>query len=66
MEESDIWRTANLLIGEHGQNAGIVAARRAEELLAQRDTAGWSIWVKIWRAIKVFQTVKPRNGETLH
>lgn len=66
LEEIDIWRTANLLMGEHGQNAGTIAARRAEELLMQRDTEGWSTWLKIWRAIKVFQTDKPSDGETLH
>ena len=66
MEEREIWDTANLLIGEHGRNAGSIAARRAKKFLAQRDTAGWSTWIRIWRAIKVFQAARQRDDETMH
>lgn len=34
-EEVDIWRAADLLVKRHGDDAAIVAAQRADELLAQ-------------------------------
>jgi hypothetical protein len=36
----DIWRAANLLIKRHGEDAVIVAAQRADELLAKGDVEG--------------------------
>jgi hypothetical protein len=35
--DRDIWRAANLLIGQHGADAEIVAARRADEMLERGD-----------------------------
>ena len=44
----DIWRGANLLIKRHGgPNAAIVAAQRADELLASEDADGQVVWKRI-------------------
>ena len=47
----DIWRVANLLIGQHGADAEIVAARRADELLDRGDRDGELVWLRIGRAV---------------
>ena len=40
INDLDIWRAANLLIKRHGDDAGIVAAQHADELLNHRDLEG--------------------------
>ncbi len=52
MNEIDLWRSAHLLIKQHGEDAGFVAAQEADALLAKGDTDGFHAWVRIGRAIK--------------
>jgi len=66
MEERDIWRTAAFLIREHGEDARLVAARRASELHEQGDEPGTWVWIKIWRAIHTLNGEKPRKGEAVN
>jgi hypothetical protein len=47
----DIWRAANLLIRQHGANAEIEAARRADLMLDRGDRDGQLVWMRIRRAI---------------
>ena len=55
INELDVWRAANLLIRQHGENAEIVAAQRADELSEREDYAGSSVWLRIMRAIGKLQ-----------
>ena len=64
--EIDIWRTAHLLMKQHGDDAGFVAAQRADALMAQGDRLGCAVWFKIWHAIKALQSEKPREGEAVN
>jgi hypothetical protein len=58
----DIWRAANLLIKEHGAEAEIVAAQRADEMLDRGDRDGQLVWMRIIRrAIAEFQA--PATGK---
>jgi hypothetical protein len=59
----DIWRTAHVLMKQHGKDAGFVAAQRADALLARGDQLGCSVFIKVWRAIRTLQRTKPRDGE---
>ena len=43
----DIYRTATALIREHGQDAPIHAAMRADALLAAGDVDGYAVWGKV-------------------
>ncbi len=43
----DIWRAASLLIKRHGDDAAVVAAQRADELLAAGDLEGGAVWKQI-------------------
>ena len=55
--DRDIWRAANLLIREHGVDAEVVAARRADEMLERGDRDGQRVWLGIRRAIVQLQAV---------
>ena len=47
----DIYRSANVLVKQHGQDAPIEAAMRADELLAVGDLDGVAVWKRILRAV---------------
>jgi hypothetical protein len=49
--DRDILRAANLLIREHGADAEIVAARRADDMAERGDHDGKSVWLRIGRAV---------------
>jgi hypothetical protein len=51
----DIWRAATLLIKQHGENAEIVAAQRADLMLERGDHDGRLVWLRIKRAIVELQ-----------
>jgi hypothetical protein len=53
-------RCSNSTVGE----ARLMAARRADALLDQGDTASASMWIRIYRAIKFLQSKRPGAGET--
>ena len=55
--DRDIWRAANLLIREHGAEAEVVSARRADEMLERGDRDGQPVWLRIRRVIVELQTV---------
>ncbi len=57
----DIYRTANILVKQHGQDAPIEAAMRADELLEAGDMAGFAVWKRVLRAVVVLGCEKPRN-----
>jgi hypothetical protein len=52
----DIWRAANLLIREHGGDAEIEAAKRADLMVERGDLDGQSLWKRIRRAIVELQS----------
>jgi hypothetical protein len=47
----DIWRAANLVIKQHGENAEIMAAQSADLMLERDDSEGRLVWLRIRRAI---------------
>ena len=53
--EIDIWRAANLLLKQHGENAEIVAAQRADEMLERGEIEGQRVWLRIRRAVAQWQ-----------
>ena len=48
----DIWRSAKLLVDQHGADARIRAAQRADEPLAAGNIQSRSVWLRILEAIK--------------
>jgi hypothetical protein len=60
----DIWRCAQLMINNHGDEAALEAATTAEEWLAKGNIEAQRVWMRIARAIDDLRAVKP--GETKH
>ncbi len=48
----DIYRTANVLIREHGEDAPIQAAMRADAMLDKGDLDGYEVWKQIVKAVE--------------
>jgi hypothetical protein len=51
IRDRDIWATAKLLIDQHGDDATIHAAMRADEMLEQGDVDGQAAWKRILHAV---------------
>ena len=62
----DIYRTANELIKQHGADAPIHAAMRADELLEAGDLDGLATWNRIIRAIDELRAGKRPEGAEGH
>ena len=61
--EIDIWRSANLMVREHGEDAALEAAQRADAMLERGDVDGCAVWKRILRAIEELQRDVPNSGE---
>ena len=62
----DIWRAANLMLKQHGEDAAIAAAQRADELLASGDIEREIVWKRIVAAINELQRRDRETGEALN
>ena len=63
MEDIDIWRAAHQFIKTHGADAALMAAQRADALLAEGTVEGFRVWERIVAAINELQREKPSSGE---
>ena len=59
MDELDIYRSAKALIDQHGNDATIHAAMRADELLDEGDLDGAATWRRVIQAIKELGNTVP-------
>ncbi len=66
VDDLDIYRSAKTLIDQHGEDAAIEAAMRADKLLAAGDVDGKRVWVRIMKAVEELQRTEPRPGERAH
>jgi hypothetical protein len=55
ISDIDIWRAANLLIRQHGADAELAAAQRADLMLERGDLEGQTVWKRIRQAIADLQ-----------
>ena len=62
----DIYRSANVLIREHGEDAALEAAQRADAMLAKGDVEGLSVWKRILTAIEEIRRTEPVDSEPRH
>ncbi len=62
----DIYRSANLLVKRHGQDAPIQAAMRADAMLDKGDLDGYAVWKRIVRAVGELQGTMPGPGEVVN
>ena len=62
----DIYRSANVLIREHGEDATIEAYQRADQMLNRGDIDGLAVWEHILAAIEEIRRTEPTEGEATH
>lgn len=59
MQDIDIWRTAKLLIDQHGDKAAMNASQQADTQLERGDVEGNIVWLRIYKAIEELSSTKP-------
>ena len=64
--EIGVYRTANVLIREHGPAARMEAVQRAGVLRRKGDIAGHVAWKRIAAAVDEIGRTTPRDGEPAH
>ncbi len=62
----DIYRSANELIEQHGEDAPIHAAMRADELMEAGDMEGRAVWLRIVKAIEELLSKERPEGVEVH
>ncbi len=62
----DIYRAANVIIKQYGEDAPIHAAMRADATLKAGDPDGYAMWKRILRLIEALQGTVPKSGEAVH
>ena len=62
VEDLDIYRTASILVKQHGENAPIEAAMRADQMLDSGDLGGHAVWRWIVKAVGELLEQKPPRG----
>ena len=60
----DIYRSAKLLIDQHGEDAPIFAAQQADACLEKGDLDGKAVWMGVIRAIKELLNQQPPSSDT--
>ena len=64
-EEIDLYRAAKVVIDQHGDEAAIYAAMRADEFIEKGDIIAASMWKLIVARIEELSVVDAEN-DTLH
>ncbi len=62
----DIYRSAQVLVKRHGQDAPIHAAMRADAMLEKGDMNGYAVWKRILRAVEELQGMESGAGAQVH
>ncbi len=62
----DIFRSASLLVKQHGEDAPIEAAMRADAMLEKGDLDGYAVWRRIVKAVEELRRADPAPGAQVH
>jgi hypothetical protein len=62
----DIYRTAAVLIRQHGDWAALEAAGRADALQERGDRDGERVWVRVLAAVEELQCTERPEGVSQH
>jgi len=66
MKDVDIWRAAHQLMKMYGEDAHLIAAKRADALLDLGDADGFHVWQRVTAAINELERDKPSASEPLN
>ncbi len=62
----DIYRSAKLLVKQHGKEAPIRAALNADAMLERGDLDGQAVWLRILKAVEVLLGTRPGDVAAVH
>ena len=62
----DIYRSANVLVKQHGEDAPIQAAMRPDAMLEMGDLDGYAVRKRILRAVGELQRAEPGPSGKAH
>ncbi|MEQ8354643.1 MAG: hypothetical protein RH942_03825 [Kiloniellaceae bacterium] len=65
ISDLDIYRSAAVLIREHGEDAAFEAARLANAMLEKGDLDGQRAWKRVIAAVKHLQSTAPPADQPL-
>jgi hypothetical protein len=63
---TDIFCAANLFIEQHGEDAPIQAAMKADKMLDAGDMDGKAVWMRVIKAINELLAKERPEGEMVH
>ena len=66
VSDIDVFRSAKLLVDQHGGEAPIEAALRFDAMLEKGDLDGQRVWLRILKAINQLLEQKPREGARVY
>ncbi len=66
ISDLDNYRSAKLLIDQHGDEAPIHAAMQADAMLDKGDLDGAAVWRRIVSAVNELLADKPADGTRIH
>ncbi len=66
VSDLDIYRSANVLISQHGEDAPIEAAMRADAMLESGDLDGYAVWRRIVKAVEEIHRTERKPGDVAH
>ncbi len=62
----DIYRTASVLIREHGEDAALETAQRADAMLEKGSLDGQRVWKRVLAAVREIQREEPEEWEAVN
>ena len=62
----DIYRSAQLLVKQHGEDAPIHAAMRADAMVEAGDLEGYGVWKRVTKAVDELQRAEPGPSAAVH
>ncbi len=62
----DIYRSAQVLVKQRGEDAPVQAAMRADAMLEKRDLDGYVVSRRILKAVEELQRAQPSPGVRVH
>ena len=66
VSDLDIYRSANLIVQQHGDEAPIEAAMHADAMLNKGDRGGQRAWLRIVKAVTELLDTQPGDGAAVH
>ncbi len=66
IRDFDIYRSAQVLIREHGEDAALDATTWAIAMLDKGDLDRYAVWKRIVRAVEEIQRTDPADDEPIH